>query len=72
MPEEQILETFAGLEYNGCCWAFRAVARRYLSDSSGNHSTAIFMQLELKGLTGVGEQAVDFLQRSIPGYENEF
>ena len=72
LPDRQILETFAGFEYEGCCWAFRTVARRYLSDSRGSHSNAIFMQLELKGLAGVGQQAVDFLQRSIPGYENEF
>jgi hypothetical protein len=33
---------------------------------------AFFFQLVFKGLAGVGTSAVDFLDRSIPGYENDF
>ena len=66
------LESFAGLEYESCCWALRTVVRRYLSSDDGQHTNALFLQLELKGLTGVGRGAVDFLERSIPGYENAF
>ena len=74
--ENRTLEAFGGLEYESCCWGFRVVARRFLSDGSGSgrdrYSTGIFLQLELKGLTGVGHGAGAFLERRIPGYENEF
>ena len=73
----QTLEAFGGLEYESCCWGFRAVARRFLSnggrsDGEDSYSNGLFLQLELKGLTGVGNRAEALLTRSIPGYENEF
>ena len=71
------LEGFAGLEYQSCCWGFRAVARRFLTGDAGadgedRYSHGVFLQLELKGLTGVGDSTEAFLTRGIPGYENEF
>lgn len=69
---DRILETFGGLEYESCCWAFRTVVRRYLSSTDGDYNNGFFAQLELKGLTGIGRGTVDFLERSIPGYENDF
>ena len=68
---ETDLETFAGIEYESCCWGLRLVGRRYLSNTEGEHTNAIFLQLELKGLTGVGGASA-FLERNIPGYRNEF
>lgn len=65
------LETFAGIEYESCCWGLRLVGRRFLSNTEGVHTNAIFLQLELKGLTGVGGASA-FLERNIPGYQNEF
>ena len=70
--ENRTLEAFGGLEYESCCWGIRLVARRFLSGSSDSYSNGIFLQLELKGLTGVGHDADAFLERSIPGYEDEF
>ena len=72
LAEGTTLESFAGLEYESCCWAFRTVLRRHLSSGSGNHTSSVFLQLELKGLTGIGRRTVSFIERSIPGYENEF
>ena len=70
------LEAFAGVEYESCCWGFRAVGRRFLTRGVGRdddrYSNGIFLQLELKGLTGGGASTEAFLARSIPGYENEF
>jgi LPS-assembly protein len=71
IPENRSLETFGGIEYDSCCWGFRAVARRFLTDINGNFDTGIFFQLELKGLSGVGRKTVDFLKQKIPGYESE-
>ena len=72
VPEGRSLETFGGVEYESCCWGARLVARRFLSNTDGDFETGIFMQLELKGLAGVGEQTVNFLRQQIPGYKSEF
>ena len=74
---ERTLEAFGGLAYESCCLAFRAVARRFLSnagasDSEDRYSNGLFLQLELKGLTGSGGRPDARFTRSIPGYENEF
>jgi LPS-assembly protein len=70
LEQNKTVEGFGGVEYESCCWAFRTVIRRYLSGT--RMSNAFFFQLEFKGLAGVGRSTVDFLERSIPGYENDF
>ena len=72
VPEGRSLELFGGIEYESCCWALRAVGRRFLTDINGVFDTGIFLQLELKGLAGVGEKTVNFLKEQIPGYQSEF
>ncbi|MBT6274243.1 MAG: LPS assembly protein LptD, partial [Chromatiales bacterium] len=72
LSDERTLEAVGGIEYNSCCWAVRAIARRFLSDTTGNYTNGVFLQLELKGLAGLGSNAEKFLQRSIPGYQNTF
>ena len=72
VSEDTTLEAFAGIEYESCCWSLRLVGRRYLTDQGRDHSTGVFAQLELKGLTGIGRSTTDFLERNIAGYENEF
>ena len=62
------LDQFAGLEYRSCCWRIRAVARRYVSDRTGDIDTSFLLQLELNGLSSVGVGADAFLERSIRGY----
>ncbi len=71
IPENKTLEIFGGVEYDSCCWGFRAVARRFLTDVDGDFDTGVFLQLELKGLAGVGRKTVDFLKQKIPGYESD-
>jgi LPS-assembly protein len=70
LAQDRTVEAFGGVEYESCCWAFRTVIRRYLSGTQ--LTNAFFFQIEFKGLTGVGRSTVDFLERSIPGYENDF
>jgi LPS-assembly protein len=72
VPEGRSLELFAGIEYEDCCWGVRAVARRFLTDIDGDFDTGIFLQMELKGLAGIGKKTVDFLKQQIPGYQSEF
>lgn len=69
------LESFAGLEKESCCWRFRVIGRRYLNsiDTLNNKidpQNALFVQVELKGLTSFGQDLDDFLERSIYGYRN--
>lgn len=64
------LETLAGLEYEDCCWAVRAVARRYRgSTTQVQAQTAFYLELELKGLSRLGEGLDALLQGSILGYQ---
>ena len=72
LPESRTLEAVGGIEYNSCCWSARAVARRFQTNTDGEFDNAIFLQLELKGLAGVGRSTADFLRRTIPGYRNTF
>jgi len=72
ISENKSLDLFGGIEYNSCCWGMRAVARRYLTDIDGDFQTGVFLQLELKGLAGIGKKTVGFLEKKIPGYRSDF
>nr|VFJ53859.1 MAG: LPS-assembly protein [Candidatus Kentron sp. DK] len=72
LPESRTVEAVAGIEYESCCWAVRAVAQRFLNGADEETNNAFFLQWELKGLSGVGRKTGDFLTRIVPGYENNF
>ena len=72
VPEGKSLDLFGGIEYESCCWGIRAVVRRYLTNLDGDFQTGFFIQLQLKGLAGLGQSTVNFLTQSIPGYHSEF
>lgn len=72
LASSETLEAVAGVEYNNCCWGVRAVFRRFLRNTEREFDNAFFVQIELKGLAGLGSGTTTFLKRSIPGYENEF
>lgn len=66
------LDAFGGVEYEGCCWGIRAVARRFLGAANGEYENGFFVQFELKGLAGIGTGADTFLERNLPGYTRGF
>ena len=66
------IESFAGLEYNGCCFAMRTVLRRHLASATDEYTNALYLHFELKGLGGAGSGRADFVARGIPGYESPF
>nr|VFK22478.1 MAG: LPS-assembly protein [Candidatus Kentron sp. MB]VFK28807.1 MAG: LPS-assembly protein [Candidatus Kentron sp. MB]VFK74105.1 MAG: LPS-assembly protein [Candidatus Kentron sp. MB] len=72
LPESRTMETVIGLEYDSCCWGARALMQRFLSSTDGDFSNAFFLQLELKGLAGIGRKTDRFLERTVPGYRNRF
>nr|VFK53411.1 MAG: LPS-assembly protein [Candidatus Kentron sp. TUN]VFK54387.1 MAG: LPS-assembly protein [Candidatus Kentron sp. TUN] len=72
LPESRTMETVVGLEYDSCCWGARMLLQRFLSSTEGDFSNAFFLQLELKGLAGIGRKTGEFLTRTVPGYRNRF
>jgi LPS-assembly protein len=68
LEDNKTIERFAGVEYRSCCWGVRVVTRRYLRNRQGDFESSIMLQLELNGLSNVGQEADAFLERSIRGY----
>lgn len=62
-----MIEGLLGAERKADCWAFRAVLQRYVTGPE-LFNTAVFVQLELNGLGGIGNNPFDILRRGIPGY----
>ena len=62
----EIIEGFAGLEYNACCWTARVVLQ-HLVTSATTSNTQVFVQLELNGLLQIGSNPMRLLG-SVPGY----
>jgi LPS-assembly protein len=64
------LDTFAGLEYEECCWALRVLARRYRDEPDSELQQEYFVELELRGLSQVGNKRITrFLEEAIQGYQ---
>ncbi len=68
---QQNVDTFAGFEYDDCCWAIRMVARRHRLTAQDNQSSdSVYLEVELKGLANVGRHINDLLRNTILGYNN--
>lgn len=71
-------ESFFGLEKESCCWRFRVIGRRWVNTVNrntindqtpqGDSQTGLFVQVELKGLTGIGQKLDEFFEQNIYGY----
>ena len=73
-----------GVEKENCCWRFRIALRHYINNLSnvnssligtstnlaltGTAQNGIFFEVELKGLSALGDDMDTFLQREIYGY----
>ncbi|QKT04361.1 LPS assembly protein LptD [Ectothiorhodospiraceae bacterium 2226] len=68
LQDGQSLETLGGLGYEDCCWGLRVVGRRFLT-ADGEYDRAIMLELELKGLSSIGERGLmdSLLQDGILG-----
>jgi LPS-assembly protein len=67
--DNRIIEMLAGLEYKSdCCWALRVVGQRY-AVAKDEATTALFLQLELTGLSRIGSSPFEALRRGVPGYQ---
>lgn len=68
LPDRELLEGLAGIEYESCCWILRLMGRGYVHDTDGERNDAILVQLELKGLTSFGDPIEALLEDGILGY----
>lgn len=67
LRDNRTLEALGGIEYNGGCWALRVVGHRFAT-ATQQASTSIFVQLELNGVSRIGSNPLEVLQRNIAGY----
>ena len=63
----RMIESIAGLEYNGGCWVARGVVRRQAL-TQDNSTTAFFIQLELNDFARIGSNPLNILKRNVQGY----
>ena len=67
LKDDRITEAVAGVEYDGGCWVFRTAVHRFAIDED-DVTNAIFVQLELNDLAGIGSNPLSLIKRSVPGY----
>lgn len=67
LAQSKALEQLLGVEYNQGCWGFRLIGQRYVSGRKTTKN-AVFFQLELKDLGGLGNDPFETLRLAIPGY----
>jgi LPS-assembly protein len=83
LVSERTLEAFMGLEYDDCCIKLRLIARQYLENPSYRDfgipqallpvndlrtDRGLLLEVELKGLAGIGSKVESLLRRGIYGY----
>ncbi len=68
LDESRVGQALAGIEHQADCWIFRVVGQR-LPTAAGVVNTAIFLQLELNGLSSLGMSPLHALRFNIPGYQ---
>jgi len=66
------LNTFAGIEYENCCWAMRVGAQRAksISEIDTYIDRMIYIEFILKGFTSFGSDYTSYVSTSVPGYKD--
>ena len=68
LRDETTIERLVGVQYESCCWAARVASQRSISNRDGSADTTVLLQLEFKGLAGVGAGARNKFESDILGY----
>ncbi|MEI7431357.1 MAG: hypothetical protein WCL27_12960, partial [Betaproteobacteria bacterium] len=63
----KMIQSIAGLEYNGGCWVVRGVVQR-LALTQDKATSGFFIQLELSDFATIGSNPISILRRNIQGY----
>ncbi len=66
--DKKPLEAIAGVQWDSCCLAVRAVARRYVRNREGDLNNSLQVEFVLKGLGSAGQDTERTLRRAILGY----
>jgi LPS-assembly protein len=66
------IEALFGYERKNCCWAFRLMARHYLTDELGQSNNGIYAEIQLNGLGSIGRNPRRILKQTISGYNEAF
>ena len=61
--DKQIIETIFGLNYNKDCWVFSFTYHK-LASAFKDFNNAFFLELKLKGLTNIGPDPTDVIERN--------
>lgn len=67
IQDKKTLETLGGIEYLEGCWAVRVVAHRFQT-ATQKTTNALFLQLELSGLSSLGTNPLNVLKQNIGGF----
>ncbi len=68
------LEKLAGVQWNNCCYGLQLVWRSWVDDNDTAkvvddfNDRGLFLRFVLHGLGGVGQDADNYFERTIPGY----
>ncbi len=65
--DRRMIETVAGLEFDGGCWVARVVMQR-IATQTQQSNTAMFFQLEFNDFARIGSNPLELLKRNVPGY----
>jgi len=69
---DKTIEALFGYERKNCCWAFRLMARHYITDELGQSNNGIYFEIQLNGLGSIGRNPRRILKQSISGYQEAF
>lgn len=85
LESHRTLEAFFGVEYDDCCMKVRLVAHQYLENPGFQNlglpiasfppdelrtDRGVLIEIQLKGLAGIGSKVDALLRRSVYGYES--
>jgi LPS-assembly protein len=68
LRDDTTIERLLGVQYESCCWAARVATQRSVSNRDGSRDTTVLLQLEFKGLAGIGSDARGTFEDDILGY----
>ncbi len=72
LTDNKTLNALAGIGYESCCWGLQLVGRSFVNDDNGGRNTAVYLQIELKGLVGLGSKIDRLLEHDILGYSSDY
>jgi LPS-assembly protein len=68
LRDDTTIERLFGVQYESCCWAARFATQRSVSNRDGSRDTTLLLQLDFKGLAGLGADARGSFENDILGY----